>query len=95
MRIVDTTVWIDYLRGVRNAHTDWLNANVSREPLGLTDLILFEILQGLPDQRSFARVFACPGALSAVSGLRHGRLRDGHSSGEELHRPSWPRLHIA
>jgi predicted nucleic acid-binding protein len=58
MRIVDTTVWIDYLRGVHNAHTDWLEANVSREPLGLTDLILFEILQGLADQKSFARVQA-------------------------------------
>jgi hypothetical protein len=38
MRIVDTMVWIDYLRSVHNAHADWLDANVSREPLGLTDL---------------------------------------------------------
>ncbi len=58
MRIVDTTVWIDYLRGVRNPHTDWLDANVSREPLGLTDLIFFEILQGLPGHASLARVQA-------------------------------------
>lgn len=25
MTIVDTTVWIDYLRGAANPHTDWLD----------------------------------------------------------------------
>ena len=25
MIIVDTTVWIDYLRGTANPHTDWLD----------------------------------------------------------------------
>ncbi len=56
MVIVDTTVWVDYLRGVRNAGTDWLNTELDRQRLGLTDLILCEVLQGIPDDRSFSRV---------------------------------------
>ena len=47
MIIVDTTVWVDYLRGTRTPHTDWLDAQLPRERLGLTDLILCEVLQGI------------------------------------------------
>ena len=56
MIIVDTTVWIDYLRGRGNRETDYLEHEIIRQRLGLTDLILCEILQGLPDRRSFTRV---------------------------------------
>jgi len=31
--IVDTTVWIDYLTGVRNAETDWLDRDLDRQRL--------------------------------------------------------------
>jgi len=54
--IVDTTVWIDYLRGVKTAESDWLNEEFGRQRLGLTDLILCEVLQGVRDDRSFIRV---------------------------------------
>ena len=47
MVIVDTTVWIDYLDGVQTPQTDWLDAEVEKQRLGLTDLILCEILQGV------------------------------------------------
>lgn len=56
MVIVDTTIWVDYLRGVRNAETDWLNTELDRQRLGLTDLILYEVLQGVRDDRSASRV---------------------------------------
>ena len=56
MTIVDTTVWIDYLGGFANPHTDWLDNELSRQPLGLTDLILCEILQGIRDEPAFRRV---------------------------------------
>jgi len=49
--IVDTTVWIDYLNGVSTAQTDWLDAELARQRLGLTDLILCEVLQGVHDER--------------------------------------------
>jgi predicted nucleic acid-binding protein len=56
MVIVDTTVWIDYLGGIANPHTQWLDWELPRQRLGLTDLILSEVLQGIRDQTSFNRV---------------------------------------
>lgn len=47
MIIVDTTVWVDYLRGISSPHTEWLEANLLIERFGLTDLILCEVLQGV------------------------------------------------
>ena len=58
MVIVDTTVWIDYLRGVENPETRWLDRELQRQRLGLTDLILCEVLQGIRDQSAFSRVQA-------------------------------------
>ena len=49
MVIVDTTVWIDYFQGVRNPETDWLNSELDRQRLALTDIILCELLQGVRD----------------------------------------------
>ena len=56
MILVDAGVWIDYLNGVANAQTDWLNENLSREPLGLTDITLCEVLQGVGDRNQAAKV---------------------------------------
>ena len=47
MIIVDTTVWVDYFQGAWNPETDWLHAELDRERLGLTDIILCEVLQGV------------------------------------------------
>ncbi|MDC8447391.1 MAG: hypothetical protein LV473_03440 [Nitrospira sp.] len=47
MIIVDTTVWVDYLRGTSSSHSAWLESNLAVERLGLTDLILCEVLQGV------------------------------------------------
>jgi len=54
--IVDTTVWIDYLSGVRNSESDWLDRELDRQRLGLTDLILCEVLQGYRDDAVFEKV---------------------------------------
>lgn len=56
MTIVDSTVWIDYLGGVRNLHTDWLDRELDRQRLGLTDLILCEVLQGIREDTQFKHV---------------------------------------
>ena len=48
--IVDTTVWIDYFQGVTSPETDWLHAELDRQRLGLTDVILCEVLQGVRDE---------------------------------------------
>jgi predicted nucleic acid-binding protein len=56
MIIVDTTIWIDYFNGIRTLHTDWLDAQLARERLGLTDLILCEVLQGVRDGRQWQQL---------------------------------------
>lgn len=49
MVIVDTTVWVDYFHGVENPETEWLDTELDRQRLGLTDIILCELLQGVRD----------------------------------------------
>ncbi len=56
MVIVDTTVWIDYLRGLRNEETDYFDRELGRQRFGLTDQILCKTLQGVGDEISFTRV---------------------------------------
>jgi predicted nucleic acid-binding protein len=56
MVIVDTTVWIDYLRGIENPETHWLDLSLQGQRLGLTELILCEVLQGIQNQSTFAQV---------------------------------------
>lgn len=50
MVIVDTTVWIDYFRGATNPETDWLHRELDQQRLGLTDVIVCEVLQGVRDE---------------------------------------------
>lgn len=56
MIIVDTTVWVDYLRGERNPATEWLEIAVDRKRLGLTDSILCEVLEGVRSEQKFGQV---------------------------------------
>jgi predicted nucleic acid-binding protein len=56
MVIVDTTVWIDYFRGVKNPQSLWLEAEAQRKRLGLTDLIVSEVLQGIREDEEFLKV---------------------------------------
>ena len=82
MVIVDTTVWVDYLRGVRTPEADWLDREMDRQRLGLTDLILCEVLQGVHDDRQFAavrkqlfafEVFSTGGTELAIQAAQHYR----------------------
>ena len=83
MVIIDTTVWIDYLRGVSNSETDWVHAELDRQRLGLTDLILCEVLQGVRDESQAKdverqllkpEVFPGGGVDVAKDAARHYRL---------------------
>lgn len=53
MVIVDTTVWVDYFNDANNAQTRWLDGNAGRQEIGLIDLILCEILQGIKNEKEF------------------------------------------
>lgn len=83
MVIIDTTVWIDYFGGIENPETKWLDRALPRERLGLTDLILSEVLQGIRDDDAFKRVrddlmrlhvFAPGGIDLAISAAQNYRL---------------------
>ncbi|HEY6848098.1 MAG TPA: PIN domain nuclease [Terracidiphilus sp.] len=87
MTIVDTTVWIDYLGGTVNPHTDWLDRELNQQRLGLTDLILCEILQGIRADPDFTRVrrdlsrfdvFDTGGEALAVASAQNYRLLRSH-----------------
>jgi predicted nucleic acid-binding protein len=53
--LVDSSVWIDYFRGVSNPQTDALDWLLASEPLATGDLILTEVLQGFGSNKDFAR----------------------------------------
>jgi predicted nucleic acid-binding protein len=53
MVIVDSSVWIDALNGRITPQTIWLGMALDREQLGLTSLILCEVLQGIRFDRRF------------------------------------------
>lgn len=55
MVIVDTTVWIEYLRGCVTPECAWLDRELTRQRLGLTDRILCEVLQGIREDKLFER----------------------------------------
>ncbi|MFN2323582.1 MAG: PIN domain-containing protein [Trueperaceae bacterium] len=57
MILVDTSVWIGYLRGDASAATDALQCWLDRgAPVALTSLIAQEVLQGIRDDAAAVRV---------------------------------------
>jgi predicted nucleic acid-binding protein len=48
--LVDSSVWIDYFQGVATPETDPLHALIGRSPLVVADVVLTEVLHGLPDE---------------------------------------------
>ena len=55
MILVDSSVWIDYFRGVATPASDRLDTLLGQEPLCVGDLTLTEVLQGLTSDRDFDR----------------------------------------
>jgi predicted nucleic acid-binding protein len=53
MVIVDSSVWIDFFCDVLNRETVWLNQAILRQDVGLTSLILCEVLQGVRTEKQF------------------------------------------
>ena len=83
MIVVDTTVWIDYLAGHATPETDWLDEHLTRQRLGLFDLMVCEILHGVstdPEARRVLRnlqrfeIFETDGVELAAMAARNYRL---------------------
>jgi len=57
MFLVDTSVWIGYLRRRRTLPVRWLEEILDRDyPFGITELIYQEVLQGADSEASFERL---------------------------------------
>jgi len=69
MIIVDSTVWIDYFNDMDNPHTAWLRRNAYSGEVGLTDLILCEVLQGARGDVRFQRMRRALLRLPVVAGV--------------------------
>jgi len=53
MIVIDTSVWIDYVNGVRTAQTDILGRALQESRVVTGDLIMVEFLQGFRDNNQF------------------------------------------
>jgi predicted nucleic acid-binding protein len=53
MILVDSSVWIDYLRNIDTAQTARLDSWLGQRPIAIGDLMLAEVLQGIPTDRDF------------------------------------------
>jgi predicted nucleic acid-binding protein len=51
--VVDSSVWIDFFRGVTTPQVDVLDRLLGAEPLAVGDLILAEVLQGFRVEKDF------------------------------------------
>ncbi len=86
MVIVDSSVLIDFLAGRKNEQTDWLNLRIGFQPVGITTLILSEVLQGIRNDKRFAEtidvlsqfvLFETGSASLAIASARnYRRLRE-------------------
>jgi len=83
MEIVDSTVWVDYLGGASTQQTEWFDQARKVRRLGLTDLILCEVLQGVRGDALFKdvlremskfQIFSTGGTELAVTSARNYRI---------------------
>jgi hypothetical protein len=54
--IVDTTIWVDIFQGRANEFTTWLRVHMRDASVGLTDLTLCEVLQGIREDSLYLAV---------------------------------------
>ena len=56
MILVDSSVWIDFFRGMRTPQAERLDVLLGTTRIAVGDLILAEVLQGVRDEREFQQV---------------------------------------
>ncbi|HLA35704.1 MAG TPA: PIN domain nuclease [Rhodocyclaceae bacterium] len=66
MILVDSSVWIDYFRGVETPQVELLDRMLGRTPLAVGDLIVAEVLQGVQNDREFNLVRRTLEAFSRI-----------------------------
>lgn len=66
MILVDSSVWIDYFRGVVTPQSDRLDGLLGREGLATGDVVLTEVLQGFSSDRDFNQALRLLSSLTLV-----------------------------
>lgn len=66
MILVDSSVWIDYFRGVATAETEKLDSLLDNQLLAIGDLMLTEVLQGFTSERDFNQALQLLSALTQI-----------------------------
>lgn len=66
MILVDSSVWIDYFRGIGTPEADRLDYLLESEPLATGDLILTEVLQGFVSDGDFQEAHALLTSLTVI-----------------------------
>jgi predicted nucleic acid-binding protein len=56
MTIVDSSVWIDFIADRQTAQALWLKQQIEIDTVGLSDLILYELLQGVRGEANFEKM---------------------------------------
>ena len=67
MIVVDSSVWVDFFRGVTTPQTERLDDLLGSEPLAVGDLILAEVLQGFSLERDFNQARRLFSALDVIT----------------------------
>ena len=48
--LVDSSVWIEYVTGAPSSEADYLYRLLGQQPLVVADVVMAEVLHGLPDE---------------------------------------------
>lgn len=87
MVIVDTSVWIDFLNDTTTPETNWLDHQLTEQRLGVLDVVVCEVLQGLSTEKEAAdvlkdlgrfEIFETGGLELATAAARNYRLLRRH-----------------
>jgi predicted nucleic acid-binding protein len=86
MILVDSSVWIDYLRGTSNRPVEqllaWLRGGDATVDLGVADLVVFEVMRGFasPKEQRRARDLLLALYVVEIGGLENALLAAEHYS---------------
>ena len=73
MTLVDSSVWIDYFRGLKTPHTERLDELLDQveEEVGVADLVVFEVLRGfmVPKAQQQAQALLLSTTVVEIGGL--------------------------
>lgn len=82
MILVDSSVWIDYFRGIKNPQTEHLDDLLASadDELGVADLVVFEVLRGFtsPKAQRHAKALLLSTTVVEVGGLENALVAAEH-----------------